>query len=71
MTYPLEQIEFLQAVNNMREAQRDYFAQPGQYRLKISLAAEGKVDNLLKPYIDAGIIKTKAKPLDNQATLFS
>lgn len=72
MSYPKEQIEFLQAVQDMRDAQRDYFEQPGNYRLKISISKEQKVDNLLRPFLDASVIKKKSRiDSQNTPTLFS
>jgi hypothetical protein len=68
--YPKEQVEFLQAVLEMREAQRDYFNQKDDYRLKLSIRKEQKVDSLLQPYINAGVIKPKPKAVDNTPTLF-
>lgn len=72
MSYPKEQIQFLQAVQDMRDAQRDYFQQPNDYRLKISIRKEQHVDSLLKPFILEGVIKEKdRKPVTNTPNLFS
>lgn len=68
--YPKEQIEFLQAVLDMREAQKQYFNQPGQYRLKVALSKEQKVDRLLQPYLQAGVINEKPRITDNSKPLF-
>jgi len=70
MSYPKEQIEILQAALDMREAQRDYFKQPNDYRLRVSKAKEQKFDNLLQPYINAAVIKPQPKAVDNTPTLF-
>jgi len=53
--YPKEQIVFLQAVFDMRIAQRAYYAQPSQYRLKEAKGKEQRVDTLLQQYINAGV----------------
>ena len=71
MQYPKQQIEFLQAVQDMRDAQREYFRQPGEYKLKVSKVREQKVDALLKPYLIEGAIRQAVKPKDNQTSMFS
>jgi len=72
MSYPKEQIDFLQAVQNMRDAQRDYFQQPNDYRLKLSIRREQHVDSLLKPFLVEGVIKEKDRsPAPKTPNLFS
>lgn len=68
--YPAEQVTFLQAVWDMRQAQRNYFAQPGEYRKKIAITKEQRVDALLKPYITAGLVNTTT-PASNQTIMFN
>lgn len=67
--YPREQIEFLQAVLDMREAQRQYFKQPTDYRLKVSLKKEQRVDALLQPFINERVIKKPDEPNTGQLKL--
>jgi hypothetical protein len=64
MEYPKEQIDFLQAVFEMREAQRGYFAQRAEKRLKLAKIKEQRVDALLKKYINAGLINTTSVSVD-------
>lgn len=71
MNYPKEQIQFLQSVLEMREAQKDYFSQPSNYRLTIAKQREQKLDALLQPYIKAGVIKSTEKHTISQTTLFN
>lgn len=67
--YPKEQVDFLQAVLDMREAQRQYFKQPTDYRLKVSLKKEQRVDALLQPFINERVIKKPEEPNTGQLTL--
>lgn len=72
MSYPKEQIEFLQAVQNMRDAQRDYFQQSNEYRHKLRILREQHVDSLLKPFLLEGVIKAKDRtPTPKTPNLFS
>jgi hypothetical protein len=71
MEYPKEQIDFLQAVQDMRDAQDGYFKQPCDFRLRLAKAKEHKVDQLLKPYKDAGVIRPAQNPQTNQRDLFN
>lgn len=68
-SYPKEQLEFLQAVLDMRDAQRRYFDQPNDYRLKVSIRREQKVDALLQPFIQEGAIKQPEQPNTGQLRL--
>lgn len=70
MDYPKEQIEFLQAVQDMRQAQKDYYHQPDKRRLAIAKDKERKVDALLLPYIQAGVIKANKITNNQQQNLF-
>lgn len=71
MSYPKEQIEFLQAVQDMRQAQQDYYRQPDKHRLQTAKIKERKVDQLLLPYIKADVISTKQPtPTTQQQNLF-
>jgi hypothetical protein len=65
-----EQQQTMQAVYDMRQAQKDYFHQPNKYRLGISKNAEAKVDAILQQYVNAGMVKSKEKVQDNQPLLF-
>lgn len=69
--YPQHQIDFVQAVHEMREAQDDYFKQPNNYRLRVAKMKEQKVDQLLAPYRKEGVIKTKQTKITNQQNLFN
>lgn len=55
-------VKFMQAVFDMREAQKAYFSQRNDYNLKVSVAKEQIVDNTLQPFLKQQIIKPKAKP---------
>ena len=56
--YPKEQTDFLQAVWEMREAQRSYFSHKTEARLKLAKIKEQRVDSLVRKYISAGVIST-------------
>jgi hypothetical protein len=58
--YPKEQTDLLQAVYDMRLAQRAYFSQRTDNRLKTAKIKEQRVDALLAPYVVAGAIKPVA-----------
>lgn len=68
--YPQWFLDMAQDILDMRDAQKDYFAQPSEYRLKLSKARETKVDNGLEHFVREGIIAHKVKPEDLQAKLF-
>jgi hypothetical protein len=55
-------INIMQAVLDMRDAQKKYFAQQCSHNLKISFAKESIVDNNLQHFIKAGLIKSKPAP---------
>ena len=57
--YPADQTEILQAVWDMREAQKQYFSMPSNYRLNTAKNAEHKVDRLLQKWKAAGAICDK------------
>lgn len=69
--YPKHQVEILQAVQDMRDAQDDYFKQPNDYRLRVAKAKEQKVDQLLLPWLKANVIKKKQPQKTNQQNLFN
>lgn len=54
---PPGQLAFVQAIYEMREAQRAYFMQTTTNRLKVAKLKEAKVDALLQPYLKQGYIK--------------
>ncbi len=66
MNFPKEQIDFLQSVQDMRQAQRDYYSQPSDYRLKLAKVKEAAVDRLLMPYINNGVVKIKQAESQNK-----
>jgi hypothetical protein len=70
MEYPKFQIDLLQAVQDMRDAQRSYFNQPCDFRLKLAKVKEQKVDQLLKPYENEGLIRSATKTITNTKSLF-
>lgn len=70
MSYPKEQVDTMQAVYDMREAQREYFKQPDKYRLQVAKLKEQRVDMLLGPYLSAGVVKPKEKVNDIQQSIF-
>jgi hypothetical protein len=65
--FPKEQTAFLQAVYDMREAQKAFFRMKNDHRLRVAMAKEKVVDELLKPYITAGAINT-ATSISQQQT---
>ena len=72
--FPKEQIEFMQAIYDMRMAQHQYFKQPGSYRLKVAKAKEAKVDKYLECFIVNKLIDTQTEPekvKDIQPSLFN
>lgn len=69
--YPKYQVELLQAVQDMRDAQREYYAQPNDYRLRVAKAKEQKVDQFLAPYLKENVIKKKQPQKTNQQNLFN
>ena len=68
--YPQWFLDMAQDLLDMRDAQREYFGQPNEYRLKLSKARETKVDNGLEHFVREGIIAHKPKPKDLQQNLF-
>ena len=72
--FPKEQIEFMQAIYDMRMAQRQYFWQPDKYRLKVAKVKEAKVDKALEYFIVNKLIDThivNEKPKETQPSLFN
>lgn len=59
IVYPKEQTELLQAIYDMRQAQKDFFSQPNEHRKRIAIMREIKLDSMLKPYIQYGLIKER------------
>ena len=59
MSYPKEQVEFLQACYEMRVAQNRYFRHKNDQNLRIAKRKEAAFDKLLEPYITAGVITAK------------
>ncbi len=57
--YPQQQLELLQAIYDMRQAQKDFFSQQNEHRKRIAIMREVKLDSLLQPYIKHGLIKTR------------
>ena len=68
--YPKEQLEFVQAVYEMRQAQDRYFQNRNNAALRVAKAKEQRVDNLLRPYVSAGIVRLKSMPDKGIDTLF-
>lgn len=68
--YPEWFKKLMQDVYDMRQAQKDYFSQSNDYRLKIAKAKEGRVDQHLATCMQQGIIKQKEKKSDTQTNLF-
>ena len=72
--FPKEQIEFMQAIYDMRMAQHQYFRQPDKYRLKVAKAKEAKVDKYLEYFIVNKLIdtfKVTEQVKDTQTSLFN
>lgn len=68
--YPQWVIDMAQDMLDMRDAQRAYFKQPSDHRLKLSKIKEQRVDNGLAHFIKDGIIAHKEKPTNIQNSLF-
>jgi len=68
--YPKDQIEFLQAVLEMRDAQDRYFKNRNNVCLRMAKARETKVDNLLTPFVKAGVIQRRNTTDNPRDTLF-
>jgi hypothetical protein len=68
--YPPWFIEMCQDILDMRDAQKEYFKQQNDYRLREAKVREQKVDNGLQNFINEGIIAHKPKPKDLQKGLF-
>ena len=71
MNYPEWCRQFAQDVLDMRDAQRAYFAQPSDRRLKLSKLKEQKADEWLNKCLKAGIVAHKAKHKNDQPPLFT
>lgn len=69
--YPDWFIQLMQDVVDMRDAQKEYFQQSSERRLKIAKVRESKVDTHVDAFIKIGIIAHKEKPKDNQQDLFA
>lgn len=63
-------VEMIQEVLDMRDAQKDLFEGRTAHKQKVAMAREHKVDDLLKPFIEHGIVYHKEKPKSNQSELF-
>jgi len=63
--------KILQQVHDMRQAQKDYFQQRSDRRLRIAFAKEQIVDNLLALFVKEGSIVAVSKPGTNLSTLFN
>ncbi len=70
MEFHPQQKELLQAVYDMRNAQKDYFNQSDKYRLNVAKQKERLVDSLLDRYIKAGAVTVKEQPNNSQQSLF-
>jgi len=68
--YHPEQVQLLQAVYDMRQAQKAYFNERSNYKLKEAKLKESRVDALLVPWIKAGIVKDKKSINIQQGGLF-
>lgn len=64
-------MQILQRVYEMREAQKEYFKSPNEYRLKVSKLKEAKVDQVMHDAIKHGYVKPKPKPNTSTPTLFT
>lgn len=62
-------IKMLQSGLNMRDAQKDYFAQPNDYKRKVAIAKEREFDQLLDHFVKTGDISHIEKQPTNQITL--
>lgn len=69
--YPPWFIEMIQDMLDMRDAQKEYFKQPTDYKLRVSKAKEQKVDQHIDHFVKQNLIMHKDKPKDTQASLFS
>lgn len=70
--YPLWFIQLMQEVCDMRDAQRRYFSNGNNYRLKIAKYKEAVVDEYLKKFVAEGIIahKQDQQSAESQQKLF-
>jgi hypothetical protein len=55
-------INIMQAVHDMRGAQIKYYSHRNDYNLKVSMAKEKAVDNILQYFTKAGLIKSGTPP---------
>ena len=69
--YPKWFTEMMQDFLDMRDAQKAYFSQPNDYRLRLSKSREGKADQHLSCFIANGLLHHKDKPGTNQKELFT
>ena len=69
--YPPWFIEMMQDMLDMRDAQKEYFKQPNDYKLRVSKSKEQKVDQHIEHFVKQSIIFHREKPKDTQASLFS
>lgn len=68
--YPPWFVSMMQDLCDMRDAQRSYFAQRNDHRLKIAKHKESRVDEYVKRFVDAGIICHRQEENINQSKLF-
>lgn len=59
--YPAWFTSLLQDVLDMRDAQKDYFASRNEYKKRVAIGKETRVDELLKQWVKAGIVAHRQK----------
>jgi hypothetical protein len=70
-SWPVWFIKMMQTILEMRDAQRDYFSAPNDYKLRVSKAKEKTVDDHLEQFIRLKVIAHQEKQIQsNQPKLF-
>lgn len=69
--YPAAQVQFLQATQDVLDAQQDYDQQPNQHRLRVLAVKQARLKGLIRPYIAAGVVQPKQRIEQSNNDLFT
>jgi len=70
-TFPKWFITMMQDMLDMRDAQKEYFQQPSNFRLRNAKLKEDKADSHLEGCLREGLIIHKTKNISQTPTLFN
>jgi hypothetical protein len=68
--WPAWFIKMMRDMLEMRDAQKDYYSAPNDYKLRISKAKEKTVDDHLEQFVKLKVISHQEKQQSNQSKLF-